>query len=389
MERRDEPYRANTARIRKGGALGGKSRWNGRMNASPRVPHDGSSPAEPDSVPDPGPSPSPGTGSGPDPRSRENKADPSQRARPTRIVSLLPSATEMVCAVGAADDLVGVSHECDFPTSVVGKPVLTSSRVSVTGTSGEIDRDVRELLRTVLTVYDVDVETLRAVDPQVIVTQDLCDVCAVSLSDVEAALKSIARSDVQIVSLKPGRLDDVIEDVRRVGVALGRAAEADEAIADLRARLAALRARANAIDAKPNVLTIEWIDPVMVGGTWMPELVEIAGGHALVTQPGDHAPTLDRAALAALDPAPDVVLVKPCGFKLERTEAELGDLHAILDGLPWPALETGAVFLADGNAYFNRPGPRLVESAEILAACIHPTEFGDLAAKHAMSFHAW
>jgi iron complex transport system substrate-binding protein len=306
-----------------------------------------------------------------------------------RVVSLLPSATEMVCAVGAAAELVGVSHECDFPESIAGRPILTSSRVSVTGTSGEIDRDVRELLSTVLTVYDVDIETLREVDPDVIVTQDLCDVCAVSLSDVEAALKSIARSDVKIVSLKPGRLNDVVEDVRRVGVALGRASEADAAIVDLRARLAALQARSNALESKPHVLTIEWIDPVMVGGTWMPELVEIAGGHALVTQPGDHAPTLDRDALAALDPAPDVVLVKPCGFKLERTETELDDLRGILDGLSWPALASGAVYLADGNAYFNRPGPRLVESAEILAACIHPTEFADLAAKHAASFHAW
>lgn len=303
---------------------------------------------------------------------------------PLRVVSLLPAATEIVCALGARASLVGVSHECDWPADVVGLPVLTRSKVPTTGSSADIDRAVRAVLMDALAVYEVDEPALAAVRPDVVVTQDLCDVCAVSLDDVRESLRRLARADVELVSLSPTRLDDVLEDVRRVARALGIAARGDALAAELERRMQAVRVRAERLDERPRVLTIEWIDPVMVGGTWMPELVELAGGEALVTRPGDHAPTLDRAALAAL--APDVVLVKPCGFDLARSRAELGALSAQLAGLPWPALERNAVWLADGNAFFNRPGPRLVESLEILAACVHPAEFADLGGRHAAHF---
>ena len=300
-----------------------------------------------------------------------------------RVASLLPSATEMVCALGMRDALVGVSHECDFPQDVVGLPVLTRSKVALAGRSGEIDRDVRAVLADALAVYDVLVEELERVRPDVIVTQDLCDVCAVSFADVERAVRRLTRPDVRIVNLHPTRLDDVLQDVRRVGEALDRTQAADGLVASLGARLDELAARAALLPTRPHVLTIEWIDPVMIGGTWMPELVAIAGGTALVTRPGDHAPTLDESALAGLDPAPDVVLVKPCGFPLARTFREADALRALLAAMPWPAVHEGRVFVADGNAYFNRPGPRLVESLEILAAAVHPTEFEDLARRHA------
>jgi iron complex transport system substrate-binding protein len=303
-----------------------------------------------------------------------------------RIASLLPSATEMVCALGCEDALVGVSHECDFPPSIVGRPVLTSAKIGHAWSSRDIDRDVRAVLKDALAVYDIDVERLRDVAPDIIVTQDLCDVCAVSYDDVCRAVARIARPDTVIVNLHPTRLADVWDDLRKVGAATGRAAEAERVVAGLVARLDELGRRAARVAeraGRPNVLTIEWIDPVMVGGTWMPELVEIAGGRALVTRPGEHAPTLSRAELAALDPAPDVVLVKPCGFPLERTRTEIGVLRELLAGLPWPAVRTGRAWIADGNAYFNRPGPRLVESAEILAACLHPDAFADLRARHA------
>ncbi|MEM8711395.1 MAG: cobalamin-binding protein, partial [Planctomycetota bacterium] len=294
-----------------------------------------------------------------------------------RIVSLLPSSTEIACALGAADEIVGISHECDYPESISGRPILTSSKINVDQLSAEIDRDVRRTLKDALAVYDVDTEGLAEVRPDVVLTQDLCDVCAVSIRDVEAALVEIAQEGVQLVSLKPTRLDDhdgahgVFGDVERVAKALGRPDEGTAVAQRLRERCAGIRERSrSAVEAsggtRPRVLTIEWIDPVMVGGTWMPELVEIAGGEALVTSPGDHAPTLTADELGEL--RPDVVLVKPCGFDLARTAREAGALRELMTSMPWPAVETGRVFVADGNAFFNRPGPRLVESAEILAA---------------------
>lgn len=300
-----------------------------------------------------------------------------------RIASLLPSATEIVCALGFRDYLVGRSHECDFPSNVADVRPLTRSRVDLDGTSGDIDRDVRAILRDVLAVYEVDVEALKAAAPSVIVTQNLCDVCAVSLADVERALKEVA-SQAHVVSLSPTRLAEVWEDIRRVGSALGEEEGAQRVVADLEARIGRVRTRAEAADSHPSVLTIEWLDPVMIGGMWMPELVELAGGTPLVTAPGDHAPTLDEDALRQL--APDVVLIKPCGFDLARTGAEADSLRAMLDRLEWTAWQEARVFLADGNAFFNRPGPRLVESLEIMAACVHPDLFGDMAEAHGADY---
>lgn len=301
------------------------------------------------------------------------------------VASLLPAATEIVCALGARSRLVGVSHECDFPADVVGLPVLTSSKVLSRGSSAAIDRDVRRVLRDALAVYDLELERLAELAPDVIVTQDLCDVCAVSYDDVRRAAGELLPGTA-IVSLHPTRLADVWRDVRAVAEALGEPARGTRLADELQGRVAALAARARAVGRRPAVLTIEWLDPVMVGGTWMPELVELAGGRALVTRPGDHAPTLAADALRALDPAPEVVLIKPCGFDLPRALSELDALAPHLDGCDWPALRERRVFAADGNAFFNRPGPRLVESLEILAACLHPDAFADEARRHAASF---
>ncbi|HUR26560.1 MAG TPA: ABC transporter substrate-binding protein [Planctomycetota bacterium] len=302
-----------------------------------------------------------------------------------RIASLLPAATELVCALGFADQLVGISHECDFPPGVERLPVLTRSKVIQRAKSGDIDRDVRQVVRDALAVYDIEIDALVRAAPDVIVTQDLCDVCAVSFEDVQRATRELL-PDARIVNLAPKRLTDLWSDLRRLAAALGADAQAETLVAELQARLAGISARARRLALRPKVLTIEWIDPVMIGGTWMPELVDIAGGRTLVTKPGDHAPTLALEALKKLRPAPDVVLVKPCGFELERTLMELEPLRDLFEALPWPARLRGDVFLADGNAYFNRPGPRLVESAEILAAVIHPFDFRDFGAKHADSF---
>ena len=300
-----------------------------------------------------------------------------------RIASLLPSATEIVCTLGGRSELVGRSHECDFPPDVGQVPVLTSARVGPLPSSRAIDRAVRQVLRDALSIYEIDLERLQKAQPEVIVTQDLCEVCAVSLDDVRSAVARLARQDVTIVNLHPTRLDDIWSDILRVAEAIGRARLAGQVVADLRARVGDIGRRAAGLrDRPPRVLTIEWIDPVMIGGMWMPELVTIAGGEPLVTGPGDHAPTLSREQLASLDP--DVLLVKPCGFSLDRTLAEL---DALREALPrgWRA----RVYVADGNAYFNRPGPRIVESLEILAACLHPDAFQDLAGKHAASVRSW
>jgi iron complex transport system substrate-binding protein len=296
-----------------------------------------------------------------------------------RIASLLPSATEIVCALGARRDLVGRSHECDFPPGVEDVPVLTSARIEPLPSSRAIDQAVRSVLADALAIYRIDLERLREARPDVIVTQDLCDVCAVSLDDVRAAVARLARQDVAIVNLHPMRLPDIWNDILRVADGIGRAGIGQRIVEELRERVAAIARRAQMTDRKPRVVTIEWIAPAMIGGMWMPELVSLAGGTPLVTQPGEHAPTLDGPRLGALDP--DVVVVKPCGFSLARTLEEVDVLRETL-----PRTWNARTYLADGNAYFNRPGPRIVESLEILAACVHPEAFPDFAEKHAASF---
>lgn len=303
-----------------------------------------------------------------------------------RVASLLPSATEILCLLGHEQSLVGVSHECDHPPGVRGLPVLTRTRRALPERSADIDRDVRALLEGALAVYEIELEALRDARPDLIVTQDLCEVCAVSLAEVERAVAELGVGGARILSLRPTRLADVWEDVRRVARALGEEERAERELAGIERRIAAVRERAARLSERPATLTIEWLDPVLIGGTWMPELVELAGGCPLVTRPGQHAPTLSQAELRALDPAPELVLVKPCGFDLERSFREEELLRSLLERTTWPAVREGRVFVADGNAFFNRPGPRLVESLEILAACLHPAEFSDLAARHASSF---
>ncbi len=303
-----------------------------------------------------------------------------------RIVSLLPSATEIVCALGARGELVGVSHECDYPADVVGLPALTSAKFRKQPSSAAIDGAVRDVVREALAVYDIDTARLGELAPDVIVTQDLCDVCAVSIQDVRAAVARLAHRDsIDVVSLSPTCLDDIWADVRRTAAALGRSTDGERVVADAARRIEAVRTRAAAVTtatgSRPRVLSIEWLEPVMIGGMWMPELIEIAGGTPMVTKARDHAPTLTRAALEALDP--DLVLIKPCGFPLEESFRELAILPRVLPWDRWNAVSASRVFLADGNAYFNRPGPRIVDSLEILAACISPDAFADFRVTYA------
>jgi iron complex transport system substrate-binding protein len=252
--------------------------------------------------------------------------------------------------------------------------VLTKSRIDVSGSSKAIDVAVRGVIRDALSIYEVDDKQLAALAPDVIVTQDLCEVCAVSLDDVRAAVARIAhRCDVEIVSLSPTRLGDVLDDIVRVATALGVEQRGKQVRATLQRRIDDIAARAPA--SRPRVVTLEWIEPMMIGGTWMPELVELAGGIAVGAHAGEPAPTIDEAMLR--DARPDVIVIKPCGFTIERTMQERDLVERVA------RLGEARVYVTDGNAFFNRPGPRLVESLEILAACVHPERFADFAAQHA------
>ncbi len=290
-----------------------------------------------------------------------------------RIVSLLPSATEIVCALGAGDALVGVSHECDHPASVIGLPQLTRPKIRVDAPSAAIDRDVRVLIARGLSVYEIDVDRLRALAPDVIVTQEQCDVCAVSFAEVQAAVRSALDHELRIVSLTPRVLNDVWEDIRRVAAALDKTARAEELLASLRARLAAVADR-TAGHPRPVVACLEWLEPLMTGGNWIPELVAIAGGVYPFAVAGALSATTSWQALRAAEP--EVLVLMPCGFTIAQTQRELAALTEREEWRALPAVRAGRVSVVDGSAYFNRPGPRLVESAEILAALVHPEIFG-------------
>ena len=286
-----------------------------------------------------------------------------------RIVSLIPSATEIVCALGAEDQLVGRSHECDFPAAVERLPALTSPKMDPTASTAAIDREVRALVAEGLSVYRIDVDRLEALAPDLVVTQDQCQVCAVALDEVTAAVRDLTRRNVLIVSLSPLSLDDVKEDVRRVGRALGVPAKAEAVVTEIADRLEAVAEAARSTAARrPRVVHIEWIAPLMVGGHWIPELVDCAGGeHALGTRGGRTSP-IAWDEVRAYDP--EVIVVSPCGFKIPQSEKDRGLLEALPGWSDTAAVRAGRVFVADGNAFFNRPGPRLVETAEIVQAAI-------------------
>jgi iron complex transport system substrate-binding protein len=290
-----------------------------------------------------------------------------------RIVSLIASATEIVCALGFRQSLVGRSHECDFPPSVAELPVCTEPKLRTDVSSAEIDRQVKRILSDALSVYRVDAEKLRELRPDVVVTQSQCEVCAVSLKDVEQALCNWLDSRPQIVSLEPNALADVWQDIRRVADALGASARGGELIARLTQRMSAIAAKARARPQKPTVACIEWIDPLMAAGNWMPELVEMAGGVNLFGAAGKHSPWMTWEQLLQKDP--DVIVVLPCGFDIERSRKEMPALTQKPDWADLRAVRNRRVYLTDGNQYFNRPGPRLAESLEILAELFHPNEF--------------
>src|SRR5215471_954247 len=291
----------------------------------------------------------------------------------TRIVSLIASATEIVCALGFESQLVGRSHECDYPTSVKSLPQLTSPKFKVEGSSLEIDQRVKSIVEEALSVYRVDPAKLEELKPTHIITQSQCEVCAVSLKDVEAAVCQLTSSQPLIVSLEPNSLADVWTDIMRVGEVLNASDRAETLIDQLQGRMDDIVQRTHWVDVNPTVAYVEWIDPLMAGGNWMPELISMAGGVNLFGEAGKHSPWMTWDELVAKDP--DIIFVSPCGFDIQRTVEEM---HILSDKSEWKNLKSvrqNRVFVADGNQYFNRPGPRLAESLEILAEVIHPNLF--------------
>jgi iron complex transport system substrate-binding protein len=291
-----------------------------------------------------------------------------------RIVSLIASATEIVCALGFEEQLVGRSHECDHPPSVKRLPQVSRPLFPVSPASSRaIDLAVKERLRMALSIYEVDAELLRRLRPDVIITQTQCAVCAVTPGDVERAACDLAGREVRIVSLEPNRLGDVWADIQRVGAALGATDRAADVVDGLRDRVVRIGLLAQTLRPRPRVAVVEWIEPLMAAGNWMPELVEIAGGVSLFGEAGKHSPWMTWEDLMTADP--DVLVVSPCGFEVPRTQGEMAVLAGRPEWLGLGAVRRGRVFLADGNAYFHRPGPRLVESLEILCEMLHPGEF--------------
>jgi iron complex transport system substrate-binding protein len=290
-----------------------------------------------------------------------------------RIVSLLPSCTEIVCALGCADQLVGRSHECDFPEEIQSVPICTAPRLDPSGSSGEIDASVKSLSQTAPSLYEIDATLLRELRPDLILTQSQCDVCAVSLADLEKALAPPPAPRPEIISVAPARLADIWTDIQAIADGLGVSNEGRTLLLPLKNRLVDVIQKTCMMKKRPSVACLEWLDPLMAAGNWVPEMVQLAGGRNLFGEPGRHSPWLEWEKLADADP--DVIVLTPCGFNLARTRAES---KSLAENPAWTALravKSKNVFLTDGNYYFNRPGPRLVDSIEILAEILHPKSF--------------
>ena len=290
-----------------------------------------------------------------------------------RIVSLLPSATEIVAALGLTDAIVGRSHECDYPPEIKDRPVCTEAKLNSEKPSAQIDADVLDLVQKALSIYKIKTDVLEQLKPTHIVTQDQCDVCAVNFADVEKAVAELTHSQPKVISLQPNVLNNVWADIERVAAALG--VESHSVLTQLQYRVEVCKQKTQGLSEsdRPTVAAIEWTEPLMATGNWIPELVELAGGQCLFGVVGNHSPYLEWDALVKADP--EVIIIMPCGFDLERTRQETMPLTHRPEWSSLHAVRSGKVFITDGNAYFNRPGPRLVDSLEILAEILHPDIF--------------
>ena len=290
-----------------------------------------------------------------------------------RIVSLLPAATEMVCALGLADQLVGVSHECAYPAEVVGKPVVMRGVLATHEmTQAAIDAEVTRRLRAGEPLYEVDAERLAALEPDLVITQELCEVCAASPKDLAAALAGLVRRP-QVLQLTPRSLAEIFQNLRQVGAATGREAQAAALVAGCEARIEAVRARAAGARTRPRVFCMEWLDPPYCSGHWVPEMVELCQATDPLSRQGTDSVRVPWQAV--LDWAPEVLVVMPCGYGLEAVQRQAEALPKLPGWARLPAVQAGRVYAVDADALFARPGPRVVEGLELLAHLIHPQLF--------------
>ena len=296
-----------------------------------------------------------------------------------RIVSFLPSATEIACALGLADSLVGITHECDYPAEIKTKPVVVRNALPIeTMSQSEIDRAVAERMRAGQSLYQIDEELLRQLAPDLILTQELCQVCAPSGNEVSQVLKALPHAP-RVLWLTPQSLSEIFDNVRELGAATGRTAEAESLIAACEARLARLAERIKTVSERPRVFCMEWLDPVYASGHWVPELVKLAGGVDEVAREGAESVRVSWDDVIAWDP--EVLVIMPCGFNLQQTMKQIWNVFGRYGSgssdqfLELSAVRNGRVYAVDANSYFARPGPRVVEGAELLARLIHPTLF--------------
>ena len=294
-----------------------------------------------------------------------------------RVITMLPSATEIVCALGYRDAIVARSHECDYPNTIKQLPACTESKIDTQKASRDIDNQVNFIVEQGLSVYRVDGDLLKILNPDVIVTQTQCEVCAASPKDLEDALSDWTGGRPKIVSLEPNGLTDVWTDIQNVANAIGDQQKGEELVKGLSNRMGLIEEKAskfleNPID-RPRVACIEWIDPLMAAGNWVPELVEMSGGENVFGAAGQHSPWIEWDVVCKEDP--DVIVVMPCGYDISESRR---NMPALSDRPEWSSLtavKKGAVFIADGNQYFNRPGPRLADSLEIMAQLVNPEIF--------------
>ncbi|MCU1288038.1 MAG: hypothetical protein JWN60_267 [Acidobacteria bacterium] len=291
-----------------------------------------------------------------------------------KIASLLPSATEIVCALGLSENLVGITHECDFPASIINKPHLTASRIShETMSSAEIDHAVRSQLDGHGSIYDLDTERLEELKPDLIITQELCEVCAVSYKTVLKAAKMYV-ADAQVVSLEPNTIADIFDNILTVGELTNTKEKAETVVAELRARLGKVSAQTRSIEKRPRVFMLEWLEPPFAPGHWTPEQVEIAGGLCLMGEAGKKSVTTTYREI--YESKPEIIVLVPCGYYTEDILRQLPQTQFPAYFKELPAFQNDEIWALDASAYFSRPAPRVVDGAEILAKIFHPEIFG-------------
>ncbi len=302
-----------------------------------------------------------------------------------RIVSLLPAATEICFALGLGNQVVGVSPECDYPPEAKGLPVASRTLLELDGrTSRDVSQAVGERLRSGDALYEVDEHALTDMNPDLILTQGVCEVCAPSLGDVREVAARLP-GEPEVLSLDPHRLHDMFQDMVRVGIACDIPDEADSVVATLKARVDAVRSAVGPATDCPKVLCLEWLDPLFLGGHWIPEMVEIAGGLDVLARAGEKSRRVEAKDIVMA--APEIVIMMPCGFNLARAAKEAPTITRLAWWKDLPASRSARVWITDGSAYFNRPGPRLVSGLEILASIVQPERFPKPPSPHAA--RAW